>query len=44
MIMNITVPQGGAEIPNNWYQSPVRQKTEVYLGDIRIFKVFKNKF
>jgi hypothetical protein len=29
---------------NNWYQSPVRQKTEVFLGDIRIFKVVKNKF
>jgi len=21
MIMNTTIPQGGAEIPNNWYQS-----------------------
>ena len=29
---------------NNWYQSPVRQKTEVFLGDIRIFKVVLNKF
>jgi len=29
---------------NNWYQSPVRQKTEVFLGDIWIFKVVKNTF
>jgi hypothetical protein len=29
---------------NNWYQSPVRQKTEVFWEISEFFKVVKNKF
>jgi hypothetical protein len=44
MIMNTTVPHGEQKSPKIGIRAPFVRKTEVFLGDIRIFKVVINKF
>jgi hypothetical protein len=42
--LSVSKPPPVVSPTNNWYQSPVRRKTEAFLGYIRIFKVVKNTF